>query len=66
MATKQLNVIWIHVTIQDTVIILVSLRVNAMVVDSWHLAGVGPTLAMVLARRCTHHQFPLFFLISRL
>jgi hypothetical protein len=35
-----------------------TLRATAMAVGSWHLTGVGPTLAMALAWRCTYNQFP--------
>jgi hypothetical protein len=35
---------------------LFTLRATAMAVDSWHLTGVGPTLAMALAWRCTCDQ----------
>jgi hypothetical protein len=41
-----------------------TLQANAMAVGSWHLTGVGPTLAMALARCCTYDQFP--FVLSYL
>ncbi|KAJ6522150.1 hypothetical protein B0H19DRAFT_1277474 [Mycena capillaripes] len=62
--TKDIQPIFKEGEILDPVTGTLTQRASAMAAASWHLIGVGPTLAMAFARRCTGVAHFLCFIVS--